>query len=82
MSATLENKNADKLSYLAPATFLFAGLMPEYVAPFFTVIGFILVLRNRIKNKIFSQSKNLSGKTVEKETLVIIIIIPQALNSF
>lgn len=52
MSATLENKNADKLSYLAPATFLFAGLMPEYVAPFFTGIGFILVLRNRIKNKI------------------------------
>lgn len=52
MSATLENKNADKLSYLAPATFLFAGLMPEYVAPFFTGIGFILVLRNKIKNKI------------------------------
>lgn len=52
MSATLENKKADKLGYLAPATFLFAGLMPEYVAPFFTGIGFILVLRNRIKNKI------------------------------
>lgn len=52
MAATLENKKADKLSYLAPVTFLLAGLMPEYIAPFFTGIGFILVLKNRISNKI------------------------------
>lgn len=51
MTATLENKKTDKLGYIAPATFLFAGLMPEYVAPFFTLIGFILVLKNRIKTK-------------------------------
>jgi hypothetical protein len=52
VAATLENKKVDKLSYLAPLTFLFAGLMPEYVAPFFTGIGFILALKNRISNKI------------------------------
>lgn len=51
MTATLENKKTDKLGYIAPATFLFAGLMPEYVAPFFTFIGFILVLKNRINTK-------------------------------
>lgn len=52
MTATLTKNKTDKLSMLAPVTFLFAGLMPEYVAPFFTVIGFILVLKNRIQNKI------------------------------
>ncbi len=52
VATVLENRKTDNLRYLAPATFLFAGLMPEYVAPFFTVIGFILVLKNRIKNKI------------------------------
>ena len=51
MTAKLEKKKTDKLSLAAPATFLFAGLMPEYVAPFFTVIGFILVIKNRIKTK-------------------------------
>lgn len=51
VTETLAVKKNDKLSYLAPATFLLAGLMPEYVAPFFTVIGFILVLKNRISNK-------------------------------
>lgn len=52
MTTAFENRKTDKLSYLATTSFLFAGLMPEYVAPFFTVVGFILVLKNRIKNKI------------------------------
>ncbi len=50
MTETL-NRSADKLRYLAPAAFLFAGLSPEYIGPFFTAIGFFLVLRNRIKSK-------------------------------
>lgn len=52
MTVALENKKTDKLGYIAPVTFLLAGLMPEYVAPFFTGIGFILVLKNRIKTKV------------------------------
>ena len=52
MATALENQKADNLRYLAPATFFLAGLMPEYIAPFFTVIGFILVLKNRVKNKL------------------------------
>ena len=36
MTVALENKKTDKLGYIAPVTFLLAGLMPEYVAPFFT----------------------------------------------
>ena len=50
MTETLNRKDG-KLAYIAPATFLLAGLMPEYIGPFFTVIGFILVLKNRIKSK-------------------------------
>lgn len=38
----------DKLYYFAPAAFLLAGLMPEYVAPFFTVAGFAYTLKRRI----------------------------------
>ncbi len=51
MTEALTEKKDSKLKILAPVTFLFAGLTPEYVAPFFTVIGFILVLKNRIKSK-------------------------------
>ncbi len=51
MTETLNSKKSDKLGYLAPAAFLFAGLSPEYIGPFFTLIGFILVLKNRIKTK-------------------------------
>ncbi len=51
MTETLNHQKEDKLNYLAPVTFLFAGLSPEYVGPFFTAIGFILVLKNRIKAK-------------------------------
>lgn len=51
VTETLIRQKKDKLQYLAPATFLFAGLMPEYVAPFFTAVGFILVLINRIRTK-------------------------------
>ncbi len=46
----LRQKN-DSLQYYAPLTFLLAGLMPEYVAPFFTVAGFAAVVKNRIKTK-------------------------------
>ena len=49
MTETLNRPNTDKLRYLAPATFLLAGLSPEYIGPLFTAIGFILVLKNRIK---------------------------------
>ena len=49
MTETLNQPNTDKLRYLAPATFLLAGLSPEYIGPLFTAIGFILVLKNRIK---------------------------------
>ncbi len=52
MTKTLERSETDNTRYLAPAAFLFSGLMPEYIAPFFTVIGFILVLKNRINTKI------------------------------
>lgn len=41
----------DKLYYFSPAAFLLAGLMPEYVAPFFTVAGFAYVLKRRIAEK-------------------------------
>ena len=51
MNNKLLEKKTDKLGYFAPAAFLFAGLMPEYVAPFFTAVGFFAVLRNRIANK-------------------------------
>lgn len=44
-------KKTDNLQYYAPLAFLLAGLMPEYVAPFFTVAGFAAVIKNRIKNK-------------------------------
>lgn len=46
----LGQKN-DSLQYYAPLAFLLAGLMPEYVAPFFTVAGFAAVVKNRIKTK-------------------------------
>lgn len=49
MTETLNRPNTDKLRYLAPATFLLAGLSPEYIGPLFTAVGFILVLKNRIK---------------------------------
>lgn len=42
---------SDKLWRYAPAAFLLAGLMPEYVAPFFTAVGFFAVLRQRIAEK-------------------------------
>lgn len=44
-------KQTDKLWRFAPAAFLLAGLMPEYVAPFFTAVGFFAVLKKRISEK-------------------------------
>ncbi len=41
----------NKLYMFAPAAFLLAGLMPEYVAPFFTVAGFAAVLKKRAAEK-------------------------------
>ncbi len=41
----------NKLYMFAPAAFLLAGLMPEYVAPFFTVAGFAAVLKKRAVEK-------------------------------
>ena len=51
MTQTLNNSTDNKLRYLAPVSFLFAGLSPEYIGPFFTLIGFILVLKNRLGTK-------------------------------
>lgn len=47
---TVDSKT-DKLSRIAPAVFLLAGLLPEYIAPFMTAIGFALVLKNRIASR-------------------------------
>ncbi len=44
-------QKTDKLYYFAPLTFLLAGLMPEYVAPFLTAISFFAVLKRRIAEK-------------------------------
>ncbi len=41
----------NKLHLFAPIAFLFAGLSPEYVAPFFTVAGFAAILKKRISEK-------------------------------
>lgn len=51
MTEILNRKKGNKLGNVAPVTFLLAGLMPEYIGPFFTIISFILVLINRIKSK-------------------------------
>ncbi len=51
MTESINLQKEDKLRCLAPVTFLFAGLMPEYIGPIFTLVGFILVLTNRIKTK-------------------------------
>ncbi len=50
MQATLTPEK-NKLHLFAPVAFLFAGLMPEYVAPFFTVAGFAAILKKRIAEK-------------------------------
>ena len=50
MQATLTTEK-NKLYLFAPAAFLLAGLMPEYVAPFFTVAGFAAVLKKRAAEK-------------------------------
>lgn len=63
MSTAVKKQKKRNLSYAAPLTFLMAGLMPEYVAPFFTVIGFILVLKNRVKSKIKPQFGDI-GKSI------------------
>ena len=41
-------QKAERLARWAPATFLLAALLPEYAAPFLTLIGFICVLKARI----------------------------------
>ncbi len=50
MQATLTPEK-NKLHLFAPVAFLFAGLAPEYVAPFFTVAGFAAILKKRIEEK-------------------------------
>ena len=51
MTESINRQKEDKLRFIAPVTFLFAGLMPEYIGPIFTLVGFILVLTNRIKTR-------------------------------
>lgn len=51
MNISIAENKKDKLRHYAPAAFLLAGLMPEYVAPFFTAVGFFAVLRQRIIQK-------------------------------
>lgn len=51
MNISVTENKKDKLWRYAPAAFLLAGLMPEYVAPFFTAIGFFAVLKQRISEK-------------------------------
>ena len=41
----------DKLGRYAPALFLLAALLPEYVAPVFTAAVFFIVLRRRIAER-------------------------------
>ncbi len=51
MKKSVLTGKSDNLWYFAPAAFLLAGLMPEYVAPFFTAAGFFAVLKRRIAEK-------------------------------
>ena len=51
VTESINRQKEDKLRCIAPVTFLFAGLMPEYIGPIFTLVGFILVLTNRIKTR-------------------------------
>ena len=51
VTESINRQKEDKLRFIAPVTFLFAGLMPEYIGPIFTLVGFILVLTNRIKTR-------------------------------
>ncbi len=51
MKQSALTQKKDKLYYFAPLTFLLAGLMPEYVAPFFTAVGFFAIVKKRINEK-------------------------------
>ena len=51
MNISVIKNDKDKLWRFTPAAFLLAGLMPEYVAPFFTAVGFFAVLKQRIFQK-------------------------------
>ncbi len=51
MKQSVLTQESDRLYYFAPLSFLLAGLMPEYIAPFFTAVGFFAVLKRRISEK-------------------------------